>query len=701
MSSETVDRERSSIVPDLDSPDEEIRRLAVERVLALPVGEAIPMLVAALGDPSWRVRKAAVGRVVACPDVAVGVRALVDALADGENTGRRNSAVEALIAIGSKAIPILVEVLDSEDVDVRKLVVDTVAGIGDSSARDAIVGLLQDSDPNVRGAAADALGVLDGGPATDALKAVAVSASEDRLVRLSALRSLARLEVAMTPSELGSVLEDSVLCPAGLCLLGHADGEEASECLLKGLESGSRATREAAMESVLQVLGRTDGAQNDRLIEGIRNAARASGELLPSSIERLQDADLAMRLVLVQFLGLVGDGRAVVPILEAGKDEAIAEVAQRTLTAMGDVAEQAIDAGWSDFDADLRRDACALLARTEGRSGRLRLLSLLDDADGGLRTAAAHALGGRRCVDALPALVRRLEAAALEDDLEAEEELEALVDALVALARPDRGGDATVTGQAVELLTARLDGASEAVRLSIARVLGQIGRPEDSELVASLLKDPSAQVRRAAVEALSRLEPGMASEPLRLALADESPFVRIAAAAALGESENPKVLDDLRRLLHDEEPRVCAAALRSIGAYCAREGDPGSAEDAVALIDHALASDGMLAMAALEALRSIGGSTAASAALRALDRPEPEVVQAAVTCIAQHGATGEVTELIALVSHPSWGVRADVIQTLADRGVGSAVPSILRRLETEQDAFVRDTILRALKRLGA
>jgi HEAT repeat protein len=46
-------------------------------------------------------------------------------------------------------------------------------------------------------------------------------------------------------------------------------------------------------------------------------------------------------------------------------------------------------------------------------------------------------------------------------------------------------------------------------------------------------------------------------------------------------------------------------------------------------------------------------------------------------------------------------VRADVVAALGDRRYERAVPPILRRLETEQDSFVRETILAALRRLEA
>ena len=119
MSIQFDDRDRASVLRDLVGEDEEVRRLAVERVSALSPEEAVPCLVERLGDASWRVRKAAVERLVASPDATRVVEALIVALGDGENTGRRNAAVEALVALGGRAIPQLLAAMDSADVDVR------------------------------------------------------------------------------------------------------------------------------------------------------------------------------------------------------------------------------------------------------------------------------------------------------------------------------------------------------------------------------------------------------------------------------------------------------------------------------------------------------------------------------------------------------------------------------------------------------
>jgi len=209
-------------------------------------------------------------------------------------------------------------------------------------------------------------------------------------------------------------------------------------------------------------------------------------------------------------------------------------------------------------------------------------------------------------------------------------------------------------------------------------------------------------VRRAAVDALSRLAPGSVSEPLRLALADESPGVRVAAAVALGRSRDAAALDDLRRLFHDEDEGVRAAAVRAVGAMADRETGAGAelpTDEVVQLVGLALSDGGAVAMAATEALARIGGPAAARSASALLTRNEPELVHAAVCCIGQHGDLEVVEDLMALVAHDSWTVRSEVIQTLAERRIVKAIPAILRRLEVERDDFVRDVILRALRRL--
>jgi HEAT repeat protein len=133
-----------------------------------------------------------------------------------------------------------------------------------------------------------------------------------------------------------------------------------------------------------------------------------------------------------------------------------------------------------------------------------------------------------------------------------------------------------------------------------------------------------------------------------------------------------------------------------VGARCSSSAD---AEVPMALVDEALADEAVVALSAIEVLGCLGPS-AAERATRVLARPEAELVQAAVHWLGEHGEVASLDALLPLVSHPDWTVRAETIQMLSDRGVKKAVPPILRRLEIEQDEFVRDAMLRALDRLG-
>ena len=116
------------------------------------------------------------------------------------------------------------------------------------------------------------------------------------------------------------------------------------------------------------------------------------------------------------------------------------------------------------------------------------------------------------------------------------------------------------------------------------------------------------------------------------------------------------------------------------------------------VIDAALADEAPVALAAIEALCEVGG-VAAERAVEILERPEPELLRAAIRCIGLHLDSDGLEVLLPLISHADWSVRAEAIQTVADRRLIHALPSILRCLEMEQDEFVRDVTLSALKRL--
>lgn len=697
MNGSVTQAERTSILEGLASSDEEVRRIAVEQILLLPIVEATDRLHECLGDSGWRVRKAAVERLVTCGGQPAVGEMLIASLADGENPGRRNSAFEALVGCGTLATARLVKEISNEDVDVRKLAVDALAAIADPESRVPLIEAMEDRDPNVRAAAIEALGVVGGFQEIERLVGVASDENEDVLVRLSGLRALCSMEAGVGVERLADSLENSLLRSAAIELLGYSVDPAATDLLLKALEEGERSSQEKAMAALLCALGRLDDREDSELRTRIREIGASSEDLILTCCDRLNSADLGTRMVLVQFLGLIEDARAVVPLLLAGSDEAIEELVDETLKALGEVVPLALAEAWPELDGRVRARSCTILGQIGGECADRLLIETLGSADAELRCQAATALAEGDHYERVLDLVRSLEVAAKNQDIDGNDEVATIVAAIVRLAERSEDAEAGIGVQLIETMSNRLNGAAQPVRRAFAQVLARVGSEDDEEMIGYLLRDESSEVRRAAVQALGRFDFDRARDAIRLSLADESSSVRTAAAKVLGQSGRLEAIDELRELVLDQDSRVVVVAIRSVGQlYLECE---GGGEEVYDLIGNALCGEPNLAIAACEVLTEIGGDRAGELARTVLRSSEPDVVRAAVACLGAHGGEEDFAQAISLIAHPDWSVRAEIVQVFSDNGYRKALPTLLRRLEVEDDAFVRQVTLQAIGRL--
>ncbi|MCP3983928.1 MAG: hypothetical protein GY723_06045 [bacterium] len=686
-----VDRDQHDhLLYDLRSSDDEVRRLAVERLTTLPPNEAIPALVAQLADPSWRVRKAAIERLSETPETSAAIPALVEALADGENPGRRNAALETLTRCGSSALPVLFDACRGPDVDVRKQAVDALAGIGDPAAVPRLLEVLSDPDPNVRGAGAEALGCV-GNEDCHSILLRLVSADPEILVRLSALRALDRLEAQVDTAELRCALDESLLCAAAYAVLGHNDEPGSVQVLLKGLESGGRSTREAALQALVRICARP-GSENEARATEVKQAIGPEGEAFAFTTAQVREGDLPVRLAAVQILGLLGHAEAVVPMLDAACDEALSEVVLAALESMGQAVVPPIEIGFDDLLPEERRMACRALGAAPGEPARGVLLRALADTEHQVRADAARALGRHGMLEPIAELVALLGAAAREGGEWGNEELAASTAALRAIGSND-------PAPVVEALEECLPEEGKVFRLAATEVIGAVGDSRQLELLTRLAADPEPPVRRAAVEGIASVSTTPPLETLRLALADEDVGVRIGAARALTVSADPEVMADLAHLTEDLDQRAQAAAFRALGRWASRHGMEQARPQILELVSAAIRRGGTPAMAGLEVLDRLGGGSAATLATAALGADDAELVMAAIGCVGRHAETLALAELLPLLTHDHWAVRAQVVDVLAERRSHTAVPAILRRLESETDEFVRSAIFNALDAL--
>jgi HEAT repeat protein len=669
----------------LRSEDEEQRHQGIAALASDGTREALALLVEAMGDESWRVRKEAVSRIAAWPAPDQAAAVLCRALGDESNIARRNAAVEALGLVGRPAVAALCAELDKRGAE-RKLVIDALGAIGDPRAVTPLCGSLQDEDPNVRAAAAEALGHLGRRDCVPAL--VGALRASDLLTRLAALEALNRLGASVPYPLLAPLCDEPVLRRAALEALGFAGDPDALPVMITALGDRSRGAREAAATALCALHATVSSEVAARLEAGL---ASASPEALRGLGATLAAEARPLRRAAATLLGWARRPEALGDLCQALRDEATQDAAAAAIVAYGGAAVAPLCDLAPELDPDLRAQVYGVMprlgaARADGRLADLFARAVCED-DEEPAAAAARALGAIAQAAGLPG-ARRAITALFE-----------------ALGR--EGPIATAAAQALGVIGARYydevhtallaHGLRGAAAPYLCRVLGACGRAGDRPLLLAALKDESAVLRRAAADALGGL--GAApevTEALVFALSDESVSVRAAAARALGAGRDPGAAAALAAVAagapdrREEDPVVRAAAIRGLGQLGAPAALP-------VLRQLAAAPEGALASAALEALAPWATPDDEPLLTGALAHPDPEAVKAAARALGSRRTEGALDALRGALAHDRWDVRAAAAEALAARRDPAARAALRERLAAEEDALVREAIERALR----
>ncbi|HET7825426.1 MAG TPA: HEAT repeat domain-containing protein, partial [Anaeromyxobacter sp.] len=250
--------------------DEETRYQAVS---LLDPGDPLDraVLLERLGDPSWRVRSAAVEQIGASPRGAAALPRLVEVLSEGASVGARDAAAAALARIGAPAVAPLLERLDATDPDLRQAAAGVLGAIADRRAVAPLTARLADPDPNVRAAAADGLGRIGGAEALAALRAAIDS--DDQTLRLSALEALLRLGACLPRAPMERLVADRALRRLAYRLLGASDEPDVLALLARGLVDPARQAREAALAALGQLRSRRAPDGLAPVLDAVRAAA--------------------------------------------------------------------------------------------------------------------------------------------------------------------------------------------------------------------------------------------------------------------------------------------------------------------------------------------------------------------------------------------------------------------------------------------
>jgi len=672
----------------LSDSEPEVRRLATQEVPSLPAPESCELLLLALADSDWRVRKEAASVAARVEPRTAVVFAVARALGERDDVGLRNAAVEALVLIGPDAVPGAVDALSRLDADGRKLAVEVLAGAPTLAGMRALARSLSDPDENVVVAAAEGLGQAH--LAGEEAREIAAAALTELLgvkatpPRLAALASLEKLEIEVAWSALEPLTSDPLLRRQALAAAGGNTTPRAMRALAEAC-----ADPVATVATVAAVaLGRTieeawgDDERLDVAAKTLRAAKGAHDRL--RALARAEDPEVRGAAVLA--LSLVRDPDDVVLIADALADDAVADRAEAALRLYGNDAVEPLLVAGRTAAPSLRAAAISMLPQLandldeSGGSGSSEPLAAvraaLSDPSAEVVAPALKSLaivGGPSDLGPVAALV------ASDDPKIAGAAHAALM--AIATRHPGPARAATVG------IDPRSDAALTATILLEAIARAGQSRLEDALFLVGAQTHRLATVRRAAIDALASIGGEDAAIAVTLSLADEEPVVANAAIRALGRLGRAEQLASLAATTRD--PIRLGSVLRALS-----EADPERAFAAARPLLRS--SEAAVAAAAVEVVGAIPGEGAVTALMGAAEHPDHEVVKVALAQLARTGDERAVAALARAIEHGAEPVRRYAAELLGQEGGPDAEGLLRARLDRERSAEVRRAIMEAL-----
>jgi HEAT repeat protein len=665
-----LDREQD-LADALRSPDEGTRLRAAEALAH--EADSPAALLDALGDASWRVRRAAADSLITRASDHTVTELLRTLRSQHDNLSVLNSALQVLAMSDVDTMTPLIALLSDTDTTLRMYAALALGQQRERRAIGPLVAALQDPDINVRYHAIEALGQLRAAEAVNELAAILDPA--DFFLTFPALDALVRIGEPAVADRIAPLLDHELLAAPAAEALGQLGDEAVVAPLARALNLGL-----APAAVVARALASLSDRYQAAYREGAHIADLARQTILPAGMKALLDAlpeanpeDLRSLALVLGWLEGAAVERALTRLLgqPSARKEVIEALVQHGARVIALLIEQ-LDAP----DLETRQAAAIALGRI-GDVGAVPALmrTLSDSPELAIVTAGALAkIGDRRAFDALLALMGHEDASVRQ----------AIVSALNSLGHPDMAGH----------MVSRLQDPNPLVRESAVKIAGYFGYAECVELLLAACADPHPNVSRAALEHIPYLDDARVFDALLDGLRRPNATVRAAAARGLAQVEGTAALQPLLAALEDRDAWVRYYAARALGRH--------AFPDALAALAQLAQGDPAhhVRAAAIEALGRVGGARVVSILAPLAEVADRDLARAALGALGVVGHPDALPPLLNALRSPLPGRQLDAVRALAERGGAGAAGALQWAAASDANPAVMLAAIEALARLA-
>lgn len=287
---------------------------------------------------------------------------------DNPNKEVQINAAQALVAMGERAIPALIESFADESRDIRAGAAETLVQMGEPAV-DQLIAALQDTRPEVRAGAARTLGRTGD---THAISPLIQSMGDPSgIVRIASAESLGYLgdPIAVGPLLLAIRDPDGNLQRVALRALGYIGDERAVTSLIDQTGNEDYSIRTIAIEALVEIGDPSVPSLTEALSHPVRDIRSGAAECLK------------------QIGWTPPNDEMKIPFL-------IAQEEWSEIAVLGEAAQPALEHLLSDADVDVRMGAVTALARIRGTGTSVvhPLVRALSDENAMIRRKALGAL---------------------------------------------------------------------------------------------------------------------------------------------------------------------------------------------------------------------------------------------------------------------------------------------------------------------
>lgn len=638
----------------------------VDRLVAVGA-RGVRDLIASLSDPSWTVRRAVVAGLASLGDEAV--EPLCAFLReDRTSESAIAAAVDALsTSMGSDVTARIVEL--SKDVN-PAVVADAAQILGRRRAADAsavLAKLVEHGDDNVAVASIEALGMIGGTAAVEAL--IRVVESRNFFRTFPAIQVLARTGDPRAVPPLASLIADETYRYEVVRALGRTGSAQAIAPVLSVLKTPGDAVVRIVACSLADLIERAEWTGAADHVTAVLQ--QGLGSTLSRFISALRGGDPEERTAIAKLLGRAGDPSVLSSITSLLEDNATASAATDALEHLGRSSDEALLEALRHGDATKR---IAILPLVRAKSAGTYIRELLTDEDPEVRARACEAL------------------ARIGDTTSVNYLFDALADTSPRVTHAATSAILAIGSSETERLALESARATRAtIRRHAIRVIGAFGYRSAFDVLRAAIGESDRRIAELAITALGSIDDTRIDPLLTDLAASQEDALRSAVMRAAGLRSGEAAVRVLVRGLSDPAPWVRYYAAQGLG----RIGDEAGPDASKQLIEKLRDPAPHVRVAVIEALAKLRTQDAWDAVVRAATSRDADERRAGLVGVGLHRREGAASILVEAARSEDPATRLVAISALAHYNEPEALATLDAALR-DSTAEVRDAALSVL-----